>query len=554
MIKRSFTDYYVRCDFVIFYLIELSIMILEMDPSVTQKTNGKIEFQLDGPVKTDVETTVPTGNRRIKTRHPTCVSGPLAHKFRYFILILGCACLTSISSNMITLNFTLICMYPTNTSENHTLTPTERVNLEYNHPTYDFTQNQKSMLMWAVAVGSIIGTFPFNFLYAYFGARYVFFTAGMLSALSTFFIPAAAELGFWWFLIARVMQGFAYSADFAAIGVMCARWSSLKQSGMFIAIFTCFSPFSSSITNPAAGALCESSFGWPSVYYTHGGVCFFLFVLWIIFYTDHPAHHRSVSHVELEKIHRNKSEAHIKMDSFIPYWQIIKDPVVLTVWLNALADIGSGIFLVTYIPTYLKQVLNYGVGSTGILGALPAIMHIPFKLVSGYLSDAIKSVSEVRKLRIFNSVALMIPGFMYAALGYVPDEYPIIAVLLFTGIHGFLGANCGGFYKMGILIGRQYGGFIVANIQFIKCLTLFIAPTLVSIFIEDETVKEQWRNIFWILAMTLLISNAVFCYMATAEPGPYTKITRESLNMKKEEKKLLGNQNNNHNKNGKNEA
>ena len=42
--------------------------------------------------------------------------------------------------------------------------------------------------------------------------------------------------------------------------------------------------------------------------------------------------------------------------------------------------------------------------------------------------------------------------------------------------------------------------------------------------------------------------------MATAEPGPYTKITRESLNMKKEEKKLLGNQNNNHNKNGKNEA
>ena len=78
-------------------------MISEMDPSLTQ-TNGKVEFQLDGPVKTDAETTVPTGNRRIKTKHPTCVSGPLAHRFRYFILILGCACLTSISSNMITLN------------------------------------------------------------------------------------------------------------------------------------------------------------------------------------------------------------------------------------------------------------------------------------------------------------------------------------------------------------------------------------------------------------------------------------------------------------------
>ena len=146
-------------------------------------------------------------------------------------------------------------MYPTNTSSNHVLTPTERVNLQYNHPTYDFSQTEKSMLMWAVAVGSIIGTFPFNFLYAYYGARYVFFGAGMLSAFSTFFMPAAAQLGFWWFLIARVIQGFAYSADFAAIGVMCARWSSLKQSGMFIAILTCFSPFSSSITNPVAGAV-----------------------------------------------------------------------------------------------------------------------------------------------------------------------------------------------------------------------------------------------------------------------------------------------------------
>lgn len=32
--------------------------------------------------------------------------------FRFFILILTCLCLTSIFSNMITLNFTIICMNP----------------------------------------------------------------------------------------------------------------------------------------------------------------------------------------------------------------------------------------------------------------------------------------------------------------------------------------------------------------------------------------------------------------------------------------------------------
>lgn len=32
------------------------------------------------------------------------------NKFRYFILVLGTLCLTSIFSNMVTLNFTIICM------------------------------------------------------------------------------------------------------------------------------------------------------------------------------------------------------------------------------------------------------------------------------------------------------------------------------------------------------------------------------------------------------------------------------------------------------------
>ncbi len=34
------------------------------------------------------------------------------HRYRYFVLILGWLCLASISSNMIALNFTLICMSP----------------------------------------------------------------------------------------------------------------------------------------------------------------------------------------------------------------------------------------------------------------------------------------------------------------------------------------------------------------------------------------------------------------------------------------------------------
>lgn len=57
--------------------------------------------------------------------------------------------------------------------------------------------------MWAVAVGSLvaletlkeftafiqIAAFPFSWLYGHFGARFVFFGAGLLSAVATTLIP-----------------------------------------------------------------------------------------------------------------------------------------------------------------------------------------------------------------------------------------------------------------------------------------------------------------------------------------------------------------------------
>uniref|UniRef100_A0AC35F2V4 Uncharacterized protein n=1 Tax=Panagrolaimus sp. PS1159 TaxID=55785 RepID=A0AC35F2V4_9BILA len=93
---------------------------------------------------------------------------------------------------MITFNFTLICM--------HKEIPVTGVEI----PMFD--QKEKSWLMWAVAIGSIIATFPFNVAYAHYGARVVFFSAGMMSAIATLLIPLCINLGLGYFLVARVVQ------------------------------------------------------------------------------------------------------------------------------------------------------------------------------------------------------------------------------------------------------------------------------------------------------------------------------------------------------------
>uniref|UniRef100_A0AC34Q037 Major facilitator superfamily (MFS) profile domain-containing protein n=1 Tax=Panagrolaimus sp. JU765 TaxID=591449 RepID=A0AC34Q037_9BILA len=345
------------------------------------------------------------------------------------------------------------------------------------------------MLMWSVAIGTLIGTFPFNMLYTYFGAKYVFFIAGIISSISTILTPLAAGMGFGYFLGMRFLQGIAYSADFAAIGVICVRWASLKQNAFFVSVLTCYTSLSTAITNPIAGVLCESSWGWPGVYYVHGCASLILFTLWLFFYTDHPETHPSVSIVEIEKIHRDKTEGHKNMDTFVPYWEICKNPIILIVWLNALTDIVSAMFLVTYIPTYLNKVLNYNIAHAGLLGALPGLVHIPFKTTCGYLSDKIKTFDEKPKMIFFNTLALGVTAAMYATMGYLPIQYPILAVLVLTLIKAFIGATCGGFYKCGLLVSSCF-------FNFVKYFILFYRNNKTSrIYKNYEAIFKRLENV-----------------------------------------------------------
>uniref|UniRef100_A0A914E244 Major facilitator superfamily (MFS) profile domain-containing protein n=1 Tax=Acrobeloides nanus TaxID=290746 RepID=A0A914E244_9BILA len=421
---------------------------------------------------------------------------------------------------MIAFNFTIICMNQNSTDETIP-----------NAPVHKYTQTEKSTLIWAVAVGSIVGTFPFNYFYTQHGGRFVFLIAGLISIVSTALVPLAASLGLWVFSAVRFFQGLAFSANFAGIGVVVSRWAPLSQTGIFLSFLTSFVQLSSIITNPIAGIVCET-IGWPYVYYFHAIASACLFFSWFFFYLDRPE--QIVSTREIENIHKDKTQAHINMDKFIPYLEICKNPVILTVWLNALAEIGASVFLLTYIPTYFNNVLKFGVAETGFLGVLPPMMNIVFKITSGYASDEFKLKSEKFKMIGFNSFALVPSGLLYLVLGYVKSPWAGFGITV--ALHSFLGANCGGFYKCGTLVSRQYSHFVIANIQFIKCISLFAAPALVAIFVRDDTSEEQWRHTFFVLGILLLTTNTLFCFMATDQPAEFTKITRQSKEEKKENK------------------
>ncbi|KAI6187313.1 Major facilitator superfamily transporter [Aphelenchoides besseyi] len=439
---------------------------------------------------------------------------PLFHdRYRYFILLISLLCLTSISSNMLTFNFAIICMA---TPKNMTEAPL--------HSTYDFTATETSSLIWAVAVGSMIATFPFSIGYNHYGAQHVFVGAGLLSIISTAITPLAIYLGYYYFLSVRFLQGVSYAADFAAIGMIITRWSSLKQHAFYISVLTCYSPLSSTLTNSVSGFICSSSLGWPFIYYFHALVGCLLFGCWAIFYNDHPKTNNYVSPVELEKIERGKEKEQLDLSIKIPYLKIVTNPVVLTVWLNAFAEISSAIFLLTYTPLYLRNVHGFSIKSTGLLSSLPTTLNMPTRILLGYVSDKIKFISEPTKLKIFNTFSVFGPALCYAAISFTPQEEHEIAVALLSGVSIFYAGTAGGFYKAATKSCLQFSHFVIASIQFIKCITLFLAPLLVAIFVQDLASPASWRKIFLIFTISQTVAAALFLWLGTDKPQDFTRV------------------------------
>ncbi|KAK6732704.1 hypothetical protein RB195_016833 [Necator americanus] len=448
--------------------------------------------------------------------------------FRYVLLILGFLCLTSICSNYIIINFTFICMARDDSEKVDTGNGTFKNRFVY-------SAAEKSSIIWAVAIGTILGTFPVNYYYIKFGARWPFFISGIMSVFSTALIPLAASLGLPYLLFSRFVQGLAYAADFAAIGILCVRWAPLSQMGLFISVLTAFTSVSSIITNPLSAWLCESTLGWRSAYYIHAAFGLFVFILWIIIYNDDPHLHPSVSEKELAKIQEDKTQTHIERDSFVPYKEIIKNKVILIVWFNAFTEMTTVTLLLVYAPIYFHNVLGYDIPTTGVLVSFAASIHLPFKFAGGFISDRITSVSERHKMWFFNSIAVGLAGIFCALIGVFPANWSKTGVALFTITFTCMGMNPGGFYKCATLSSRQYAHFVLATIQFMKCIALFVGPAMVAFLVTDERNHDQWKYVYWINGFLLNVANLAFIPVATDQPAPFTLITRTTRKVHAEE-------------------
>ncbi|ETN70106.1 transporter, major facilitator family protein [Necator americanus] len=314
---------------------------------------------------------------------------------------------------------------------------------------------------------------------------------GMVTTFATLGFPIAVRAGFAAVFAMRILQGISTALSFPATGLIPSQWSTLKAAGSFIAILSCHVQFCNIFTMPVAGFLCESSLGWPSVFYLQGILTALAFTTFFFFYEDDPSLHRA----------------------------IITDPCILGVWLSTIGgNLGFQIFLL-YGPTYMNKVLHFDVKSTGFATALPFILSAVVKFVVGPISDRATFIPGRWRLIFFAAFSQGMMAVCILLLAFVTS--PRLGQITYTAAIVFSGINVVGVVKCAQLVARQHVHFVMTVISFLLCIIILLIPVAVNIVCPDNT-PEQWSNLFLGISIIVVVANAPFAFLARSDPAPWT--------------------------------
>uniref|UniRef100_A0AC35GTM9 Major facilitator superfamily (MFS) profile domain-containing protein n=1 Tax=Panagrolaimus sp. PS1159 TaxID=55785 RepID=A0AC35GTM9_9BILA len=319
------------------------------------------------------------------------------------------------------------------------------------------------------------------------------------------------------------------------MGMITSHWSTIKQTGIFIAVLSSFLQIAPIFTMPISGELC-TSVGWESVYYLHAIIGFILFTKFMLYHRNKPHRHPMVRNPELIKVMVGKetifttSKPRTNTSKKVPYVAMYKDPAIWAILISSFGNFMGTQLSLQFMPTYINKVLGFHIVQTGMASAISPVIMFGIKICAGQSSDRIKFIHDTTKLRIYNTFALGGMGVLFITLAFCdPNNQGTLCLCLLIASTCILGFNSGGFFKSSQMVSRQHSHFTMANISFINCVCMLLTP-LMNEIIAPENSLEDWKIVLCIHGSILLVTNFIFCIFCSSEPAKWTQTIHFSAN------------------------
>ncbi|GIY03573.1 hypothetical protein CEXT_105091 [Caerostris extrusa] len=340
-----------------------------------------------------------------------------------------------------------------------------------------WSREMQGVVLGAFYYGYCFSQIPGGRLAEVYSGKWVFGISTLIVAVLTLLTPLAARFGVEYLIAIRALEGLAQGVTLPAINYMVGQWAPDSEKGVLNTLVHAGVNVGTIVAMPLTAFLCDSGLfgGWPSAFYIIGLFGCLWFIMWSTLVTDSPLTHPLISKEELRYITSNQKVNHtVKVRSDVSEWFlfILASCDTDDCWFNCFFGCGFSDskrnFSLTFIRKFCNSVSGFG-GALGLVGVCLAGCDVTLN-------------------KFFFILSIAIAGFAY----------------------------CG--HVLSLLdMAPEFVGTLMGISNTISSLTGFITPLVVGALTEEQNTLHQWRIVFIITSVLLVIATFAFIFFSSSE-------------------------------------
>ncbi|KAH9523352.1 hypothetical protein Btru_039822 [Bulinus truncatus] len=309
--------------------------------------------------------------------------------------------------------------------------------------------------------------------------------------------------------------------SFPCLHAMLGKWAPPLERTLLTACSFAGISMGNIIAFSSSGVLCEYGFdnGWGSIFYLAGACNFVWVVAWFIMTSDTPAKHKWISEKEKLYIESCIGQGDVKKVRKIPWLKMMTSGPLWALIIGHFCNNYLNYTLLTSMPTFLKETLNFDIKQSGLLSALPYLIQFVGSIAIGFAADLIRekrwmTTKSVRKL--FQVTSFLGNAVFISLVGQMDCAYRQVAVALLCFSALFTSFSRAGYVVNNLDLAPSYAGILFGITNTAGTLPGMIAPIIAGALTPNRSADE-WRIVFYVCAAVVVFAAVVYFVLAEGE-------------------------------------
>lgn len=405
-------------------------------------------------------------------------------------------------------------------------------------PKYPWSTEDKGILLGAFFWTYVLCQIPGARLAERIGVKWILATATIGSGLLSLLSPWAASVHVHLLSLIRLLMGVCQAALYPACYVLYAEWLPPIERSQALPVLCVGAYVGSIITSSLTGYFSEQpNLGWEYSFYTPGVICALWTLAWILFASNRPREHPTISIEELayieskmEVLRYNQMEAgetelrsgagsggasgSFSSRPQIGWLKLFRSRSIWAMMVAFFASNWSFNVVLLLMPTYLNKILHVTPLKSGFINSIIYVLYcISSPLVGSGSTMMVETrscgLSRLNIRKLFQGVALFGPALCFVALPLLGCEQSYVFAALYIQIILYSFVN-GGEVQLPTELSADFAGTIYAIGNCVGSSTGFIAPAVFSKVVWDENSRAQWDLFFYLGAVISVVGGLVF--------------------------------------------